>query len=109
MNDAQLKLATVSDLSSGALSFLESLNHYASGSDEYWNKVKGVFKKDIDPKEKGYISESTNTLKTQAGRFNGKLKAFEELGKKETASVKALAVYDELSLETHAGLRSFQQ
>jgi hypothetical protein len=98
MNDAQQKLATVSDLSSGALSFLESLNHYVSGTDEYWNKMKGVFKKDIDPKEKSYISESTNNLKTQAGLFNGKLKNFEELGKKETASVKALAVYDELAL-----------
>jgi len=99
MNDAQQKLAAVSDLSSGALSFLESLNHYISGTDEYWNKMKGVFKKDIDPKEKSYISESTNTLKTQAGLFNGKLKNFEELGKKETASVKALAVYDELTQE----------
>lgn len=104
MNDAQLKLANVSDLSSGALSFLESLNHYVSGTDEYWNRMKGVFKKDIDPKEKSYISESTNTLKTQASRFNGKLKVFEELGRKETASVKALAVYDELCLEAHAAL-----
>jgi hypothetical protein len=99
MNDAQQKLAAVSELSSGALSFLESLNHYVGGTDEYWNKMKGVFKKDIDPTEKSYISESTNTLKTQAGLFNSKLKNFEELGKKETASVKALAVYDELTLE----------
>jgi len=103
MNDAQLKLATVSDLSSGALSFLESLNHYISGTDEYWNRMKGVFRKDVDPREKSYISESTNSLKTQAGRFNGKLKSFEELGKKETASVKALAVYDELTSEAQAG------
>ena len=104
MADAQLKLASVSDLSSGALSFLESLNHYISGTDEYWNKARGVFRKDIDPKEKSFISESTNSLKTQANRFNGKLNVFEELGKKETASVKALAVYDELSLEAQAGL-----
>jgi len=104
MNDAQLKLATVSDLSSGALSFLESLNHYVSGTDEYWNRMKGVFKKDIDPKEKSYISESTNNLKTQAGRFNSRLKVFEELGNKETAGVKALAVYDELSFEAQTGL-----
>ena len=104
MNDAQLKLATVSDLSSGALSFLESLNHYISGSDEYWNRVKGAFKKDIDPKEKSYISESTGNLKTQAARFNAKLKTFGELGKKETAGVKALAVYDELSAEAQTGL-----
>jgi len=99
MQEAQLKLATVSDLSSGALSFLETLNHYASGTDEYWNKVKGVFKKDIDPKEKSYISESAGNLRNQAARFNGKLKAFNDLGKKESTSVKALVVYDELAAE----------
>ncbi len=99
MNDTQNKLAAVSDLSSGALSFLSSLNHYVSNTDEYWNKAKGFFKKDVDPKEKSFISESTNNLKTQADRFNHKLKSFEELGKNETASVKALAVYDELAYE----------
>jgi hypothetical protein len=99
MNDAQFKLAALSDLSAGALSFLESLNHYVSGTDEYWNKAKGLFKKDVDPKEKSFISESTSSLKAQADRFNGRLRNFEELGKKETASVKALAVYDELAAE----------
>lgn len=102
MNDVQTKLATLSDLSSGALSFLESINHYVSGTDEYWNKVKGVFKKDIDMKEKSFISESTSGLKTQADRFNGRLRSFDDLGKKETAGVKALAVYDELAAEIAA-------
>jgi hypothetical protein len=99
MMDAQQKLAYVSELSTGALSFLESVNHYVSGTDEYWNKAKGMFKKDIDPKEKSYISESTTNLKIQADRFNGKLKVFEEVGRTQTASVKALAVYDELMAE----------
>jgi hypothetical protein len=99
MNDAQLKLATVSDLSAGALSFLESLNHYASGTDEYWNKAKGVFRKDIDPKEKSFISESAGTLKTQADRFNSKLKTFDEVGKKQAIAVRTLAVFDELAVE----------
>jgi len=99
MNDAQAKLAMVADLSSGALSFLESVNHYASGTDEYWNKVKGLMKKDIDPKEKSFLSESAFNLKTQADRFNGKLKFFEEITKKEAASVKSLALFDELSTE----------
>lgn len=99
MTDAQLKLIAVSELSSGALSFLESINHYVSGSDEYWNKAKGVFRKDVDPREKSFISESTGNLKIQADRFNGRLKAFEELGRKQTAGVKALAVYDELTAE----------
>ena len=99
MQEAQLKLATVSDLSTGALAFLESLSHYVSGTDEYWNKVKGVFKKDIDPKEKSFISESAANLKNQAARFNSRLKSFEDLGRKETSGVKALAVYDELAVE----------
>lgn len=101
MNDAQIKLATVSDLSSGALSFLESLNHYMSGTDEYWNKAKGLFRKDVDPKEKSFISESTNTLRNKAASFNGKLNSFEERTRKQNARVKSLAVYDELLSELH--------
>lgn len=97
MNDAQTKLAAVSDLSSGALSFLETLNHYVGETDAYWNKVKGLVRKNVDPKEKSFISESTSNLKTQADNFNKKMKRFEELGKKETANINALAVYDELT------------
>ncbi|MDU0460400.1 MAG: hypothetical protein RW306_16855 [Geobacteraceae bacterium] len=100
MQDAQLKLATVADLSSGALSFLDALDHYMSSSDEYWNKAKGLFKKDVDPKEKSFVSESSSNLKSQAARFNGKLKTFVELGQKQTMRVKSLAVYDELLGET---------
>jgi hypothetical protein len=99
MNDSQAKLTMVADLSSGALSFLESVNHYASGTDEYWNKVKGLVNKDIDPKEKSFLSESACNLKTQADRFNGKLKSFEEITKKESTNVKSLALFDELSEE----------
>jgi len=99
MDDVQGKLATLSDLSAGALSFLETVNHYVCGTDEYWNKMKGVFKKDINPKEKSFISENISSLKARAERFNGTLRSFGELGKKETASVKALAVYDELAAE----------
>jgi hypothetical protein len=99
MNDAQARLSTVSELSSGALSFLESLNHYVGSTDEYWNKVKGLMKKDVDPKEKSFISESTSNLKAQADRFNGKLKTFGEITRKEATAVKALAVYDELAAE----------
>lgn len=99
MNDAQAKLSMVADLSSGALSFLESVNHYASGTDEYWNKFKGLVKKDVDPKEKSFLSESTSNLRTQANRFNGKLRSFEEITRKEAANVKSLAVFDELSAE----------
>lgn len=103
IQEAQTRLVVVSDLSSGALSFLESLNHYVSETDEYWNKVKGAFRKNVDPKEKSYLSESTDNLRNQASRFNAKLKSFDELGKKEIAGVKSLATYNELiSLVTTA-------
>jgi hypothetical protein len=102
ITDTQTKLAQISDLSSGALSFLESLNHYASSTDEYWNKMKGVFRKDVDPKEKSFISESTSNLRSQADRFNSRLKNFDDLARKENAGVKALAVYDELVSEIAA-------
>ncbi|MDD2897562.1 MAG: hypothetical protein PHI31_02500 [Desulfuromonadaceae bacterium] len=102
MNDAQTKLATVSDLSSGALSFLESLNHYMSSTDEYWNKAKGMFKKDVDPKERSFISESTNSLKNKATAFNSKLSSFDELARKQNARVKSLTLYDELLSELPA-------
>lgn len=100
MNDTQAKLATVSDLSSGALSFLESLDHYMSGTDEYWNKAKGLFKKEVDPKEKSFISESTSALKNKAATFNGKLNNFDELTRKQNTRVKSMALYDELLSET---------
>jgi hypothetical protein len=102
MSDAHTKLATVANLSSGALSFLESLNHYMSGTDEYWNKAKGLFRKDVDPKEKSFISESTTALKNKAAAFNGKLNSFEELSKTQNVRVKSLAVYDELLAELAA-------
>jgi len=99
MNDAETKLTTVSDLSAGALSFLETLNHYVGETDAYWNKVKGLIRKNVDPKEKSFISESTSNLKAEADVFNRKMRNFEALGKKETANIKALAVYDELAAE----------
>lgn len=99
MNDALTKLSMISEYSSGALSFLETLNHYVGETDEYWNKVKGLIRKNVNPKEKSYISESTSNLKTQADIFNKKMKNFEILGKKETNNIKALIVYDELAEE----------
>jgi hypothetical protein len=99
MNDTQSKLATVADLSSGALSFFESLNHYMSSTDEYWNKAKGLFRKDIDPKEKSFISESASALKNKAESFNSRLAGFAEITKKQNARIKSLSIYDELLME----------
>lgn len=99
MNDTQMRLASVADLSSGALSFLESLDHYLSGTDEYWNKAKGMFRKDVDPKEKSFLTESTDNLKNKAAFFSGKLANFAELTRKQNTRVKSLSVYEELLTE----------
>jgi hypothetical protein len=99
MNDARKNLSGVSDLSLGALSFLTGVSQFATETTGYWNKVKGLVKKDIDPKEKNYLSESINNLKSQAERFNGRFIVFDELAQKETAWVKSLVVYDELATE----------
>jgi hypothetical protein len=99
MNDAQKNLSAVSNLSFGALSFLTGLSQFANETDSYWNRVKGLVKKDVDPKEKSYLSESIYSLKSQAERFNGRFIIFEELSQKEIACVKSLVVYDELASE----------
>jgi len=99
MNNAQKDLSAISNLSSGALSFLTGLSQFANETTNYWNRIKGLVKKDIDPKEKSYLSESIYNLKSQAERFNGRFIIFEELAQKETAGVKSLVVYDELAAE----------
>lgn len=98
-NDVQTNLSTVSELSSSALSFLESLNHYMSSTDEYWNKAKGFFSKDVDPKEKSVLSESTTALKNKAAAFNIKLGGFEDHTRSLNSRITSLAVYDELLSE----------
>ncbi|MDQ5986136.1 MAG: hypothetical protein CSYNP_01855 [Syntrophus sp. SKADARSKE-3] len=99
MSSAQKNLSAVSALSSGALSFLTGLSQFANETNDYWNRAKGLVKKDVDPKEKNYLSESVQSLKSQAEHFNGRFTAFEELAQKETACVKSLVVYDELMAE----------
>jgi hypothetical protein len=99
MDDATKNLAVISDLSSGALSFLTGLAQFAGETTNYWNKVKGLVKKDIDPQEKSYLSASANALKSQAERFNGRFTVFTEMAQKETAGVKSLVVYNELAAE----------
>ncbi len=95
-HDVQNRLATVSNLSSGAISFLESLNNYLSETDEYWNKAKGIFRKDSDPKEKSFISESATALKNSAKQFNEKLVGFDDLSRKQAVRMASLTAYDEL-------------
>lgn len=103
MTDAQTKLATTAELSSSALSFLESLSHYVGSSDEYWNKAKSLIKKgDADKKERSYLAESIATLKTRAGNFDARLKNFNEGIRKDTPLIKGMAAYNDLLRELAA-------
>ncbi|KAF0221412.1 MAG: hypothetical protein FD174_550 [Geobacteraceae bacterium] len=103
MNEVQAKLAATGELSTSTLSFLESLNHYISSTDEYWNRTKSLLKKsDADKKEKSFLSESIQSLKNRAGNFNGKLKLFNETARKDAPLIKTLSAYDELIREMEA-------
>ncbi len=100
MNDVRARLAAISELSTSTLSFLESLNHYVSSSDEYWNKTKSLISRsETGKKEKSYLSQSILNLKNGAGRFNARLKIFEDSAKKDEPLVKSLMTYDELIRE----------
>jgi hypothetical protein len=103
MNDAQQKLTTTAEISTSALSFLESLNSYLGSTDEYWNKTKSFLtRKETDKKEKSYLSESIQNLKNGAGNFNARLKSFDESVRKDGPLIKSVVAYDELVREMAA-------
>jgi hypothetical protein len=103
MEDVQLKLATTANISSSALAFLESLNHYVGSTDEMWAKTKSLLKRnESDKKEKSFLSESTRNLRDRAAAFNARLKLLEESAKKEEPLIRSLGAYGELSRELAA-------
>lgn len=100
MNDAQQKLTTTAEISTSALSFLESLNSYLGSTDEYWNKTKSLLShKEGDKKEKSFLSESIQNLRNGAGNFNARLKTFDETARKDGPLIKSVVAYDELARE----------
>lgn len=99
MLDLQGKLSTTSELSSSALSFLESLNHYVGSSDEYWAKAKALVKKGDEKKEKSFLAENIAGLKNRAGSFNGRLRSFDDSIRKDTPLIKGLTAYNDLLKE----------
>jgi len=100
MNDAQQKLTTTAEISTSALSFLESINSYLGSTDEYWNKTKSLLsRKEADKKEKSYLSESIQYLRDGAGKFNARLKSFAETARKDGPLIKAVVAYDDLVRE----------
>ncbi len=103
MNEVRARLTATSEVSSSTLSFLESLNHYISSTDEYWNKTKSfITRSEAAKKEKSYLSQCTQNLKNGAGKINARMKHFEDSAKKDEPLVKSLGTYDELIHEMTA-------
>ncbi|MBI5016029.1 MAG: hypothetical protein HZB55_11160 [Deltaproteobacteria bacterium] len=101
--DVQAKLATTSDLSASALAFLEGMNQYVGCTDEYWSKTKQLMtRKEADPKEKSYLSESSQSLRAQAASFNTRLKLFGDVATRDAPLIKSLGAFDELIREIDA-------
>lgn len=103
MTDVQQKLAGAAELSTSALSFLETLNHYVGSTDEYWGKTKALLtRSESAKKEKSFLAESITGLKNRTEAFNGKLRLFNDTGRKDLPLIKSLIAYDELSRELEA-------
>ena len=103
MDDVRARLAATSEVSSSTLSFLESLNHYIGSTDVYWNKTKSfITRSEAVSKEKSYLSQCIQNLKNGAGKFNARLRLFEDSAKKDEPLVKSLGTYDELIREMTA-------
>jgi hypothetical protein len=98
MVEVQERLTSTSELSASSLSFLESLNHYMGSTDEYWTKTKSLLKSD-EKKERGFLAESTTSLRNRAAAFNAKFKMFDQTVKKDGPLIKSLVAYDDLVRE----------
>lgn len=100
MTDLQLKLSSVSDLSSSALSFLVSLQQYLASTDEYWQKTKSLLvRKDPDKAEKGALAGSIDGLKTRTEEFNKGLNVYGENVGRTLPVIATLVAYDGLRQE----------
>ncbi|MBP1729313.1 MAG: hypothetical protein H6Q56_1686 [Deltaproteobacteria bacterium] len=103
MLDLQNRLATTSDLSASALSFLISMQQYLGGTDEYWQKTKAlVGKKESDRNEKGALAGSIDGLKQRAEEFNKRLKVYDDNVGKTLPLIATLVAYDELRQDIEA-------
>jgi len=96
MLEVQERLTSTSELTASSLSFLETLNHYVGSTDQYWQKTKSLLKSGDDKKEKGFLAESTTSLRNRAQAFNGKFKVFDDTVKRAAPMIKSLVAYDEL-------------
>ncbi len=103
MIELQGRLASTSDLSSSALSFLLGLQQYLGSTDEYWQKTKSLIgRKEADKAEKGALAGSIEGLRTRAAAFNGRLKKYEATVSGTMPRIASLVAYDELRQDIEA-------
>ncbi|HZV81373.1 MAG TPA: hypothetical protein VFF53_04315 [Geobacteraceae bacterium] len=103
MVELQGRLASISDLSSSALSFLLGLQQYLGNTDDYWQKTKSLIgRKEADKAEKGALAGSIEGLRTRAAAFNGKLKKYEATVSSAMPRIASLVAYEELRQDMEA-------
>jgi len=103
MLDLQSRLATTSELSASALSFLISMQQYLGSTDEYWQKTKSfVSKKDADRSDKGALAGSIDGLRQRAEDFNKRLKVYDDNVGRTLPQIATLVAYDELRQDIEA-------
>lgn len=104
MTDLQEQLATTSELSGSALSFLLGLQQYLGNTDEYWHKTKSFLgKKDAEKAEKGALAGSIDGLRTRAQNFNTRLKQYDETVKTTMPRISSLVAFSELRQDMESG------
>jgi hypothetical protein len=101
--ELQGRLATISDLSGSALSFLLGLQQYLGSTDEYWQKTKSlVSRKEVDRAEKGALAGSIDGLRSRAEAFNTRMKQFDAMVSGTMPRIASLVAFDELRQEMDA-------
>lgn len=103
MVELRTRLASVSELSGSALSFLLGLQQYLGSTDEYWQKTKSfVSRKDADKGEKGAVAGSIDGLRSKAEGFNARLKKYEATVNSTVPRIASLVAFDEIRQEIEA-------
>ncbi len=103
MVELRTRLASVSELSGSALSFLLGLQQYLGSTDEYWQKTKSfVSRKDADKGDKGAVALSIDGLRSKAESFNSRLKKYEATVNSTVPRIASLVAFDEIRQEMEA-------
>jgi hypothetical protein len=100
MSEVSSRLAETANITSSTLSFLQSLEHFAGCTDQYWAKTKSLLTRSEATKvEKTYLSQSIANLKSAGEKFNARLRIFDGNARKDEPAIKSMSAYDDLITE----------